>query len=81
MAQAKSLLLSDHYAPPGELHVAGAIIRSGGKPRFDEDRLAALARELGRSAPAGDGTGANLVVWAVLVALAALVAAVAHTYL
>jgi uncharacterized membrane protein YvbJ len=82
VAQAKSLLLSDQHTMPDELHAAGAVIRSGGTPSFDQARLVSMLRELRRAPPPEKTTfGDSVVVWGVLVLVTVLVFVVARTYL
>jgi hypothetical protein len=82
IAQAKSLLLSDHHAMPAELRTASSVIRSGGKPELDRARLAALVDELERTRlTTGRFPGLGVVRWALLLLVVTLVVYVVYAYL
>ncbi len=82
VAQARSLLLSDHHATPDELRAASTAIRSGGVPHIDRERLSSLLGELERALPpAARPLGLAVVMWALVAMVVGLIVFVVYTYL
>ena len=66
--QARSLLLSDHNADRATLDAAGAKIRAGEPPAFDEPAVAKMAAELEEIArhPPPGFRGCTVVIWVLI---------------